>query len=180
MVSCSKSISLMLLISICDPKTSTASQSDSLEDDEEKIINLLPDCSNPNESGKAQCLCRNPSNAGIPICQKWLQKRSVAENIFFHERIIGGKEVPVGEYPWFAKAVRNSNNVWAGCGGSLVSPQVRMSRGEDQYFYFAPCHLLYWLVLQYVLTAAHCIGVFDGFEIGAFCLNSDRNCEQVR
>ena len=40
------------------------------------------------------------------------------------QAIIGGSEATAGEYPWFAKAVY-TNNDWAGCGGALVSPQVR-------------------------------------------------------
>ena len=38
-------------------------------------------------------------------------------------RIIGGSDVGLGEYPWFAKLTRGTE--WAGCGGALVSPQVR-------------------------------------------------------
>jgi secreted trypsin-like serine protease len=40
------------------------------------------------------------------------------------QAIIGGSEASAGEYPWFAKAV-SANSNWAGCGGALVSPQVR-------------------------------------------------------
>ena len=33
------------------------------------------------------------------------------------------------------------------------------------------------LAPEYVLTAAHCVGVFNGFEIGALCNDND-NCGQ--
>jgi len=37
------------------------------------------------------------------------------------------------------------------------------------------CSLL--VAPEYVLTAAHCVGFFDGFEIGALCNDND-NCGQ--
>jgi len=71
-------------------------------------------------------------------------------------RIIGGTLAPVNSYPWFAQALK-SNNGWAGCGGSLVTP-------------------------EYVLTAAHCFDdpkvVTAKYRIGAFC-NFSGNCGQV-
>ena len=70
-------------------------------------------------------------------------------------RIIGGSLVPINTYPWFAKPLL-SNNGWAGCGGSLVSP-------------------------EYVLTAAHCIinsRPIAKVQIGAFC-NFAGNCGQA-
>lgn len=66
-------------------------------------------------------------------------------------RIIGGDNVQVGEYPWFAKGLRPSGS-FAGCSGVLVSS-------------------------EYVLTAAHCLGSFRKFQIGALC-NDDDNCGQ--
>jgi len=68
--------------------------------------------------------------------------------------IIGGDEVTAGTYPWFARAT--NGNSWGGCGGSLVAP-------------------------GYVLTAAHCVGGFDGFQIGALCFpySENDNCDQV-
>ena len=69
-------------------------------------------------------------------------------------RIIGGSLAPINTYPWFAKTLYNDKS-WAGCGGSLVTP-------------------------EYVLTAAHCIisnTVPAKVQIGAFC-NQDNNCGQ--
>lgn len=66
-------------------------------------------------------------------------------------RIIGGDDVQTAQYPWFAKGLRPSGS-FAGCSGVLVSS-------------------------EYVLTAAHCLGSFRKFQIGALC-NDDDNCGQ--
>ena len=99
---------------------------DNERSDRSLLLNL-PDCSNPENHGKAQCICRHPFNAGMDLCKKWFEKVSVkSERSVFSgigTRIIGGSDVGLGEYPWFAKAT--NGNQWAGCGGALVSPQVR-------------------------------------------------------
>jgi len=67
----------------------------------------------------------------------------------FAERIIGGTEVPLGQYPWVAMLgynQRSSDPVTYECGGSLIS-------------------------LQYVLTAAHCVRAQD---LNGFTLRSVR------
>jgi len=75
---------------------------------------------------------------------------------------INGEEVEPNVYPWFARSTLGSG--WAGCGGSLVTP-------------------------EYVLTAAHCVeGRINnlknngGYQIGALCSpygpDSSSNCQQ--
>ena len=67
-------------------------------------------------------------------------------------RIVGGGIASKGDYPWFARAMRN-NGKPDQCGGMLVAP-------------------------EYVLTAAHCAGSSNSFQIGAYC-NNNNNCGQV-
>jgi hypothetical protein len=70
-------------------------------------------------------------------------------------RIIGGTEVPLStdRYPWFTLMLSGPN--FRVCGGMLVAP-------------------------EYVLTAAHCVGAFDGVQVGALCPDEADNCGQVR
>jgi hypothetical protein len=68
--------------------------------------------------------------------------------------IINGKLAQKGDYPWYARIMKNSGSQW--CGGSLIA--------ED-----------------WVLTAAHCFppGV-SGLNVfvGALCMDSYTNCDQ--
>ena len=70
------------------------------------------------------------------------------------QKIIGGDAVTAGSYryPWFTRMM--FYNSWGGCGGMLVAP-------------------------EYVLTAAHCVGGFNGVQVGALCPEDPNNCGQV-
>ncbi len=69
-------------------------------------------------------------------------------------RIIGGDIVALSDdrYPWFT-LMMHDRNVHI-CGGMLVAP-------------------------EYVLTAAHCVGYFNGVQIGPLCPFEEDNCGQV-
>ena len=77
-------------------------------------------------------------------------------------KIIGGSNVPLGMYPWFARTTLYNHSTWQGCGGMLVAP-------------------------EFVLTAAHCfpdqkkfLKRRGGYQIGALCTPelSSKNCGQ--
>ena len=136
MVSFKKAATLLLLAYICEcdaqkEHTSTLSTSNSADNERNNrsLLLNLPDCSNPENYGAAQCICRHPSNASMDVCKKWFEKVSVtSQHTIFQgtdTKIIGGSDVSNGDYPWFAKSTRGSKGKWDGCGGALVSPQVR-------------------------------------------------------
>lgn len=73
-------------------------------------------------------------------------------------KIVGGKEVPAGEYPWYSALYRNKNgsetNLDFYCGGMLISS-------------------------RFVLSAAHCKpNVGDVVVVGALCPYETGNCNQ--
>ena len=58
--------------------------------------------------------CKNPFNWGLDECREWFE--SIMDANYNEdggvERIINGEEVPLYEYPWFAKARRGES--WGG------------------------------------------------------------------
>ena len=134
MVSFKKTATMLLFARICEcdaqkehASTLVSTNAADNERSDRSLLLNLPDCSNPENHGKAQCICRHPFNAGMDLCKKWFEKVSVkSKSTIFSgtdTRIIGGSDVSNGQYPWFAKLTRGTE--WAGCGGALVSPQVR-------------------------------------------------------
>ena len=71
------------------------------------------------------------------------------------QRVMGGRDVPLNKYPWFARLFK-SNGFSNGCGAMLVAP-------------------------QWILTAAHCMEdtTVDYAEIGKLC-RQKHNCNQFK
>jgi len=113
-------------------------------------------CADRANKEDAMCICRFPKNQSMKICQELVKDDG------FDTLIVNGEEVEPNVYPWFARATLSGS--WAGCGGSLVTP-------------------------EYVLTAAHCVDDREdsltnngGYQIGALCApygpDSSDNCQQ--
>jgi hypothetical protein len=60
----------------------------------------------------------------------------------------------------------------AKCRSNIVVPMAKLTYISSTTFFLS---LL--VAPEYVLTAAHCVGVFNKFEIGALCNDND-NCGQ--
>lgn len=115
----------------------------------------MPDCSKEKNMKKPQCVCKNPANWDMEVCQDFWKKPEVVANT--ESRIVGGVLAPRDAYPWFARLVRR-NGSWWGCGGMLIAK-------------------------EYVLTAAHCVRSSDAsslaVQIGAVCpTTTSNNCGQ--
>eukprot|EP00548_Thalassiothrix_antarctica_P018334 CAMPEP_0194194308 /NCGR_PEP_ID=MMETSP0154-20130528/75515_1 /TAXON_ID=1049557 /ORGANISM="Thalassiothrix antarctica, Strain L6-D1" /LENGTH=456 /DNA_ID=CAMNT_0038918729 /DNA_START=70 /DNA_END=1436 /DNA_ORIENTATION=+ len=117
------------------------------------------DCDDEDNRKDAMCICRLQSNHHMPICKEFVDQNNDGVN----QQIINGEEVEPNIHPWFARSTLGSG--WAGCGGSLVTP-------------------------EYVLTAAHCVDGREsnlenngGYQIGALCApygpNESNNCGQA-
>ena len=121
----------------------------------------IPNCSKKKHRKKAECKCRYPINWDTNKCKDWFARDIIANNVNKINRIVGGSNAPVAEYPWFTRLIDRSGG-WAGCGGMLVAP-------------------------EYVLTAAHCVSPSTGWsasqaavEIGSVCPQESNNCGQPK
>ena len=72
----------------------------------------MPDCSKAKHMKKAQCVCRNPSNWHLNVCQDWWHKPAIEASVEKMSRIVGGELAPRNAYPWFARLITRSGLWW--------------------------------------------------------------------
>jgi len=125
-------------------------------------------CAQPSTRPSTRPPTRPPTSSGFTGNPEQHPNRGIVQRgnscgLNFAERIIGGTEVPLGQFPWVAMLgynKRSGDAITYECGGSLIS-------------------------LQYVLTAAHCVRAQDlnGFtlrsvRLGEHDKSQNRDCQR--
>ena len=70
----------------------------------------MPDCSKEQHKKKPQCVCKNPANWTMQVCQDFWHKPEVEASV--ESRIVGGELAPRDAYPWFARLVSRNGGWW--------------------------------------------------------------------
>lgn len=121
-------------------------------------LSIPDDCKADKNKKKPECICKNPSNWHMKVCDDWWHHLEIDKNGEKMTRIVGGELAPRDAYPWFARLIDGGTDEWWSCGGTLIAK-------------------------EYVLTAGHCVNEGDAsslaVQIGAVCpTTTSDNCKQ--
>lgn len=72
----------------------------------------MPDCSKEKHKKKPQCICKNPANWSLQVCDNWWHKPDIEQSVQKMTRIVGGELAPSDAYPWFARLIERNGSWW--------------------------------------------------------------------
>ena len=72
----------------------------------------MPDCSKEKHKKKPQCVCKNPANWHMKICEDWWNAPDIKANVDNMTKIVGGELAPRDAYPWFARLIERNGKWW--------------------------------------------------------------------